>query len=42
MANLNLGEDVAKKRETKWTAANNVAKSYTQNKLQECSLRFSY
>ena len=28
MANLNLGQDVANKRERKWTAVHIVAKSY--------------
>ena len=28
MANITLSQDVVKKRERKWTAAHNVAKSY--------------
>ena len=36
MANLNLGPDVANKRERQQTVADIVAKSYPYSKLQEC------
>ena len=44
MANLNLGQDVANKRERKMTIAHIVSKSHplSQATLQESSLRFSY
>ena len=44
MTNFNLGQDVANKREIKWTAALVVAKSlplYIAN-CRNGSLRFSY